>query len=127
MSIQGTVIAASLDFNQDMTYYNTLVAEKLKTISEIQSTNKLIDANKKAGEDFAVHLEKLTHLKIELELLNAQILSVQLNQGDQSSEDSTLSILRNSESPAEEPVENDLTDHNPDDTNLLSGPPEMPN
>lgn len=100
-----------------MTYYNTLVADKLKTISEIQRTNNLIDAHKVAGKDVSNLLETLGTLKADLELLNAEILGIQLSANDQSAANSWVSPpedLSDSEI-AQSPA--DLSDINPDDPN----------
>lgn len=71
-----------------MTYYNSLVAEKLKIISEIQRINKQIDAHKKDKTDHSEQLEKAEQLKTQLEMINSQILSYTLNpNADQAPED----------------------------------------
>ena len=62
-----------------MTYYNSLVAEKLKAISEIQRINKQIDAHKTDKTDYSDQLAKLEQLKTQLEQINSQILSYTLN------------------------------------------------
>lgn len=65
-----------------MNYYNSLVAEKLKIISEIQRLNKMIDAGKQDGQDSSNYLEKLELMRTELELINVLILSHQLEKSN---------------------------------------------
>ena len=73
-----------------MTYYNSLVAEKLKALSEIQRINKQIDAHKKDKTDHSEQLEKIDQLKTQLEMINSQILSYTLNpKADLAPEDTT--------------------------------------
>ena len=56
-----------------MTNYNSLVAEKLKTLHEIQRLNKLIDLAKQNKNEIATFHDKIHLLKSELELLDFQI------------------------------------------------------
>jgi hypothetical protein len=62
-----------------MKYYNSIIADKLACITEIQSTYRLIDAAKKENRDPSEHLEVLEKLKASLELLNIRILTYKLN------------------------------------------------
>lgn len=96
-----------------MTYYNTLVAEKLKTISEISRLNSLLDVDKRDGKAFGHHLEQLTVLKTELALINAQISIHQLSQDSPSSNVTGLPHQNSSNILKKGDIEDkDLTDSN---------------
>lgn len=82
-----------------MNYYNSLVAEKLKIISEIQRLNKMIDAGKQGGQDTSSYMEKLELMRTELELINVLILSHQLEKSNLPIADPNDAFSAGSEDP----------------------------
>mgnify|MGYP003299561149 CR=1 FL=1 len=57
-----------------MKAYFSLVSEKLKCISDIQTIFQLIDFEKTENTDTTVHLQQLDILKTKLATLNAELI-----------------------------------------------------
>lgn len=100
--------------NRNMTYYNILIAEKLKTLSEISRINSLIDMSKKENKDFSDLNGQLEVLKTELELLNNQILGFKLKQTDASLFRDADPLSLNSSVADISDIETDLADQSPE-------------
>lgn len=102
-----------------MTYYNSLVAEKLKTLSEIQRINKQIDSHKKDKKGYSEQLEKIEQLKVQLELINSQILSYTLKTATEPSPPDVPEDFPDVLSAPESTIENIQENLNNDSAGLL--------